>query len=93
MSATVFATRLSPAQFDALRAYAAGQCGTRETIDRAGMHDYADLVIGLARNDLAFPKPSATPAHEARVARARDTPTSLASWRLMSGSSSPTRRR
>ena len=71
MSLFVPATQLDPAQLDVLRAYAAGRRGTRETIDRAGMHDYADLVIGLAQNDLAFPKPPATPAHEARVARAR----------------------
>jgi hypothetical protein len=56
----------------ALRAYAAGQFGTRQTIERAGMRDYADLVIALAQADLPFPKPAMTPAHEARVARARD---------------------
>ena len=68
---SVTAQHLSPDQLEALRAYAAGRLGTRETIDRAGMHDYADLVIGLARNNLAFPKPPETPAREARVARAR----------------------
>jgi hypothetical protein len=62
---------LDAAHLDILRAYAAGQLGTRAAIERAGMHDYADLVIGLARNDLAFPHPSATPAHEANLARAR----------------------
>jgi len=63
---------LAPDQIDTLRAYAAGRLGTRETINRTGMHDYADLVIALARNELDFPKPAATPAHEAAVARARD---------------------
>jgi hypothetical protein len=58
-------------QLEALRAYAAGRLGTRATIDRAGMHDYADLVIALVQNELDLPKPAATPAHEARVARAR----------------------
>jgi hypothetical protein len=51
--------------------YGAGQLGTRRTIEALGARDYADLVIALAQIDLAFPKPSMTPAHEARVARAR----------------------
>jgi hypothetical protein len=59
-------------QLEALRAYAAGQLGTRQTIERAGMHDYADLVIALAQTGLAFPKPAATPRHEANLARARE---------------------
>ena len=58
-------------QLDTLHAYAAGHLGMREAIDRAGMRDYADLVIALARNGLDLPKSSATPAREARVARAR----------------------
>jgi hypothetical protein len=62
---------LTPDQFDTIRAYAAGRLGTRATIDRAGMHDYADLLIALAQNDLDLPKTAATQAHEARVARAR----------------------
>jgi hypothetical protein len=63
--------KLDAAQIDVLRAYAAGMVGTRAAIERAGLHDYADLVIGLAQNDLDFPRPTATPAHEANVARAR----------------------
>jgi hypothetical protein len=62
---------LNSEQFDALRAYAAGRAGTRDTIERAGLDDYADLVIALAQNDLDLPKPAGTPAHEANVARAR----------------------
>jgi hypothetical protein len=62
---------LDPEQLDALRAYAAGQAGTRHTIERAGLRDYADLLIALAQNDLDLPKPAATPAHAANVARAR----------------------
>jgi hypothetical protein len=50
-----------PDQLDTLRAYAAGRLGTRETIERVGMHDYADLVIALAQNELDFPKPAADP--------------------------------
>jgi hypothetical protein len=57
-------------QLTALRAYAAGQLGTRQTIERAGMHDYADLVIALAQTDMDFPKPATTPLHEAHFARA-----------------------
>jgi hypothetical protein len=53
-------------------AYAAGRLGTRETIDRVGLHDYADLLIALVRNDLDFPKPAGTPAREANMARARE---------------------
>jgi hypothetical protein len=62
---------LSPDQLETIRAYAAGRLGTRATIDRTGMHDYADLLIALAQNDLDLPKPTATQAHESRVARAR----------------------
>jgi len=58
-------------QLEILRAYAAGRLGTRRAIEALGAHDYADLVIALAQNDLDFPKPSATPAHAAHVARAR----------------------
>jgi hypothetical protein len=62
---------LDPRQLDALRAYAAGRLGTRDAIERAGMHDYADLLIGMAQNDLDLPKPAATPMHDAHLARAR----------------------
>ncbi len=55
-----------------LRAYAAGQLGTRQTIERAGMQDYADLVIALAQAELDFPKPAVTAAHEAQIARASE---------------------
>jgi hypothetical protein len=58
-------------QLDVLRAYAAGQLGTRRAIEMLGAHDYADLVIALAQNDLDFPKPAATAAHDAHLARAR----------------------
>ena len=62
---------LAPSQIETLRAYSAGRLGTRQAIERAGMHDYADLLIGMAQNDLELPKPAATPAREARLARAR----------------------
>ena len=53
-----------------LRQYAGGQLGTRRTIEVIGAHDYADLIIAMAEAGLDFPKPAATPAHEANVARA-----------------------
>lgn len=59
-----------PTQMEALRDYAAGLAGTRETVARAGLQDYADLVIALARNDLGLPKPSDTPQRRARLERA-----------------------
>ena len=62
---------ISPDQLEVLRAYAAGQLGTRRAIEAVGAHDYADLVIALAQNDLDFPKPADTPAHAAHLARAR----------------------
>lgn len=62
---------LDSQQLESLRAYAGGRLGTRQAIERAGLHDYADLVIALAQNDLELPKPPASPAHEAQLARAR----------------------
>lgn len=62
---------LTAEQLDIVRAYAAGTLGTREAIAAAGLHDYADLVIALAQNDLPFPKPADTPRREAHLARAR----------------------
>ena len=50
--------------------YAAGKLGTREAIRRAGLQDYADLVIALARNDLDFPKPADTARRRAHLERA-----------------------
>lgn len=58
------------AQLRALRDYASGLLGTRETIKRAGLQDYAELVIALAQNDLGLPKPTDTPQQRAHVARA-----------------------
>jgi hypothetical protein len=53
---------------------AKGPCSTkssRQAIEQAGMHDYADLVIASARANLDFPKPAATPMHDAHLARVR----------------------
>ena len=54
-----------------LRRYADGLIGTRGAIEAIGAHDYADLLIAMAQSGLSMPRPPATPAHEARVARAR----------------------
>ncbi len=58
-------------QIEALRDYAAGLLGTRQAIERAGLEDYADLVIAMAQNDLDFPKPADTPQRRAHVEQAR----------------------
>ena len=57
-------------KLDVFRAYAQGNAGTRETIERAGLQDYADLVIALVRNGLDFPKPADTPERRAQIAKA-----------------------
>lgn len=57
-------------QLRAIRDYAAGRVGTRETIRRAGLQDYAELVIVLAQHDLDLPKPSDTPQRRAHLERA-----------------------
>jgi hypothetical protein len=62
---------LTPQQLEALRSYAAGRLGTHQTIERAGVRDYAELVIALVQNDLDLPKPAATSKHDAHLARAR----------------------
>lgn len=55
---------------DALRAYSAGWSGTRDTINRLGMRDYADLLIALGRLDLPLPRPTESASRAAAVARA-----------------------
>ena len=56
----------SPEQLQVLQDYAAGRLGTRETIEQAGLDDYADLIIALAHLGLDLPKPPSTPEHDAR---------------------------
>ena len=60
-----------PSVAETLRAYAGGQLGTREAIERLGLRDYADLIIALVREDLPLPRPADTPARRAAVERAR----------------------
>jgi hypothetical protein len=57
-------------QLATLRAYAAGQLGTRRAIEQLKLHDFADLVIALSQNDLDLPKPADTPLHAAQIAQA-----------------------
>lgn len=61
----------NPAQLETLRRYAAGMLGTREAIERAGLEDFADLLIVLAQNELDLPKPDDTPKRRANVEQAR----------------------
>jgi len=57
-------------QLEALTDYANGLLGTRQAIERAGLEDFADLLIALAQNDLDLPKPDDTPRRRANVERA-----------------------
>ncbi len=58
-------------QLDTLRAYAAGLLGTRQAIERAGLGDFADLMVALAQADLGLPKPADTMQRRAHVTAAR----------------------
>jgi hypothetical protein len=60
-----------PKQLEVLRQYAGGTLGTRQAIERAGLDDFADLVVALAQNDLNFPKPADTQRRRANVELAR----------------------
>ncbi len=64
-------TETDPKHLEVLRQYADGMLGTRQAIERAGLEDFADLVIALAQNNLALPKPADTPNRRAHVALAR----------------------
>jgi hypothetical protein len=57
-------------QLKALRDYSAGIVGTRETMNRAGIEDYADLIIALSQHELDLPKPADTPQRRAHLERA-----------------------
>ena len=54
-----------------LRAYAAGELGTRRAIEQLKLQDFADLVIALSQHDLDLPKPADTPLRAAQIAQAR----------------------
>lgn len=53
-----------------LEAYSRGGPGTRETIEKLGLHDYADLLIALAHADLPLPPPADSPRIRADRERA-----------------------
>jgi hypothetical protein len=57
--------KIGPEQLEVLRQYAGGALGTRQAIERAGLKDFADLLIALAQNDLDLPKPADTPRRRA----------------------------
>ena len=57
-------------QLKALRDYAAGLVGTRETMRRAELGDYAELVIALVQHDIDLLKPADTPQRRAHLERA-----------------------
>jgi len=61
-----------------LTTYANGLLGTRQAIDRAGLGDFADLLIALAQNGLSLPRPEDTPERRAHVDMARAVPHSRA---------------
>jgi hypothetical protein len=63
-------SRTEQRQLKALRDYAAGLLGTRRAMQQAGVEDYAELVIALARHDLDLPKPADTPERRANLERA-----------------------
>ena len=58
-------------QLKVLRDYAAGLLGTHRAIEKAGVEDYAELVIALAKHDLDLPKPADTAKRKANIERAR----------------------
>jgi hypothetical protein len=45
-------------------------CRPPRAIEQLKLHDFADLVIALGRNDLDLPRPADTPLHAAQVAQA-----------------------
>ncbi len=61
-----------PKRLETLKDYANGLLGTRQAIERAGLEDFADLLIALAQNDLSLPKPADTPERRANVERATE---------------------
>jgi len=61
-------SRSDQRQLKALRDYATGLLRTRRAIERAGVEDYAKLVIALVQHDLDLPKPADTPARASSTA-------------------------
>ncbi len=65
--------KTDPLQLEILRQYAAGMLGTRQAISLAGLEDYAELLIALAKNELALPKPADTSALRAHVEQGQNS--------------------
>lgn len=59
-------------RLDVLRAYSRGTLGTRQAIEEAGLEDFADLLIALAKHDLPLPKPPDTPQRRASIEQASE---------------------
>lgn len=57
----------SDEQIAILRDYSAGHAGTRDTIERAGFDDHADLLIALAHIGLSLPPPADWPGRKAHL--------------------------
>lgn len=52
--------------------YASGHAGTRSTMDKLGLSNYAELLIELSSHDLPLPKPDDTPVLKAHRDKARE---------------------
>jgi hypothetical protein len=61
---------MTESQLAILRAYSAGERGTRNTIEKLGFRDFADLLIALGTENLKLPGPSDTPARAMHLVRA-----------------------
>ena len=57
----------SDEQIAILRKYSTGHAGTRDSIERAGFEDHADLLIALGHLGLALPPPADWPGLEAHL--------------------------
>jgi hypothetical protein len=61
---------LDPVQLAVLIDYSEGRLLTRDTIEKLGLDDYADLIIELSQRDLPFPQPQESEARMRSLALA-----------------------
>jgi len=61
---------LDPTQLAVLIDYSEGRLLTRDTIEKLGLDDYADLIIELSQRDLPFPRPQESEARMRSLALA-----------------------
>jgi hypothetical protein len=64
-------------QLKGLRDYAAGRVGTRETMRRAGLNDYAELIIALLEHDLDLPKFAGTQQQRVHLEHSGGNPSTV----------------